>query len=143
MGIRLSREHGVAPIIQNCFFCNESKGLLLAGAQANKIAQSAGHDSYHSMGSQGLVTDHEPCDKCKGYMQQGIILIGVDEAKSTDMQNPWRTGRFAVVKDRAIKELVNPPELAESILKKRMCFMPDEVFVALGIPETMEESEDE
>lgn len=138
MGLRLHPEHGVAPFLDNCFYCGESRGLVLAGMSCNKLAMAAGQkEGYSRWGNNAICSSKEPCDKCKGYMDQGIILIGVDEKKTTDMDNPYRTGRFAVVRDRVIEQAVTDPELSESILKARVAFMPDEVFEMLGIPESM------
>lgn len=138
MGLRLHPEHGVAPFLDNCFYCGESRGLVLAGMSCNKLAMAAGQkEGYSGWGNNAICSSKEPCDKCKGYMDQGIILIGVDEKKTTDMDNPYRTGRFAVVRDRVIEQAVTDPELSESILKARVAFMPDEVFEMLGIPESM------
>lgn len=132
MGVRLHSEHGVAPILQNCFLCGESKGIILAGASCQKLAKSAGYESYERMGSRGMCTDMEPCDKCKGYMTQGVIIIGVDESKTTDRKNPYRTGHFCVLKDEAIKRLVNP-EILDKVLEMRVMYMPGEEMVAMGM----------
>lgn len=138
-GLRLHHEHGVAPFLTACFLCGESNGLVLAGMACNKIAQAAGQpEGYSRWGNKPICMDKEPCDKCKGYMKQGIILIGVDEKKTTDMDNPYRTGRFAVIKEEAVRRMLKPGELLEDICRKRVAFMPDEVFEMLGIPESTE-----
>lgn len=139
MGLRLHPEHGVAPFLDNCFYCGESRGLILAGMSCDKLAMAAGQkEGYSRWGNNAICSSKEPCDKCKGYMEQGIILIGVDEKKTTDMENPWRTGRFAVITEDAVRRLFDPPELVEQVCEQRVCFMPDEVFEMLGIPENTE-----
>jgi hypothetical protein len=68
-------------------------------------------------------------------MEQGVILISVDEKKSGgDMQNPWRTGGWCVVKDDAIKRMGMDPKLEEDTLKKRVAFIQDEAWNLLGLP---------
>ena len=61
-------------------------------------------------------------------MKQGIIFIETKNGESGD--NPYRTGRFAVVKEDAVKRLLKSPE---DILRKRVCFVPEEVSNVLGI----------
>lgn len=82
MGIHLSEKHGVNPSIEKCFFCLEDKGLILFGRMlGDKQAPMSG------------VFNQDPCDKCKEYMDMGVILISIDPEKNNgDMKNPWRTG---------------------------------------------------
>lgn len=75
----------------------------------------------------------EPCTECKEFMKQGIIIVTIDESKSDDKDNPYRTGGFFVVIDEAIKRLPMEPELLENILKKRVCFMEHAVALRLGL----------
>jgi len=83
----------------------------------------------------GAVFDYEPCDKCKGYMKQGIILISVDEEKSrSDTKNPYRTGGWVVVAEDYIKRVVDSP-MQEVLLEKRVGFVPDAAWEAMGLEE--------
>ena len=107
--------------MSNCFFCNEAKEILLDRRLRNSLPRSA-------------VYNHEPCDKCKGYMQQGIILISVNEKLTKDMQNPYRSGGWCVIKEEAIRRMLQPGDLLNDILKKRMAFVPDNAWDALGLP---------
>lgn len=107
--------------LMQCFYCMKDYGVAID----RRLRQSLPHRACF---------DHDPCPECEKLMEQGVILISVDETKSTDRQNPWRTGGFAVVRDEAIERLVKPPELAQRILKVRMAFLPDEVWKALGLP---------
>lgn len=138
MGVRLHKEHGVAPILQNCFLCGESKGIILAGSSCNRLAQSAGYDSYERMGSRGMCTDMEPCDKCQDYMKQGIIVIGVDPEKTTDQKNPIRTGHFSVIREEAMMQIL-PPEVGERVKQARVLFMPGQEMVEMGMCPKAEE----
>jgi hypothetical protein len=82
--------------------------------------------------------DHETiknmgvCKECTDFMKQGVCLISVRDGESGE--NPCRTGKFVVIKDEAIKEIVNDGDMAEDILKKRMCFVEDTTWEALGLP---------
>jgi len=137
--ILLDEKHGVNPGLMNCFICNEPKGLILYG-QMSKSMKEAVKSTGLEVGSygrapDGLVIDMEPCDKCKGYMEQGIILISVrDTEDEEEMKNPYRTGGWVVVKEEVIRRIVHPAEMAEDILKKRMAFIPDEAWDMLGLP---------
>lgn len=139
-GIYLDSKHGVAPTMLHCPICLEASGLALPGRMINRMAADAKKSPERFM-REGML-DTTPCQKCQGFMEQGIILIGVDEKKTTDRKNPWRTGRFSVIREEAVRRIFSPPELVEDVCKRRVCYMPDEVFVALGIPETMEENAD-
>lgn len=138
--IRLSEKHGVNPGVENCFICGEPKGVVLYGEMTNKIREAltkagVSPDADGKASHRGIVLDKEPCDKCKGYMKQGVILISVREPKSEDEeQNPYRTGGWVVVKDKFIKRTVSPPELCAAILKERKAFVPDEAWDMLGLP---------
>lgn len=122
--IQLSEKFGVNPAIPRCFYCGEDKNLLLlVGALPGDVEAP-----------RGAVWDKEPCDKCRGYMEQGVILISVDESKTADRENPWRTGGWVVIKEEAVRRMISQPELADSICKKRVAFVPDDAWERLGLP---------
>lgn len=122
--IRLSPKHGVNPSLSQCFYCGGDKNeIILPGLM--KGDAEAPHRAVWSM---------EPCDTCKGYMQQGIIVIEVDEAKTKDRENPYRAGNMAVMAEAWVRRVVTDPALAEQIIQKRVTFLPVEVWTALGLP---------
>jgi hypothetical protein len=125
MGLRLSEQHGVNPSVEQCFVCMKDVGVVLFG-QMKGDAEAPRKVC--------LGPDSEPCDECKGHMEMGIILISVDESKTTDEKNPWRSGGWVVVKEDMIRRMFNPPELVEQVLKKRVAFMPDEAWDMIGLP---------
>lgn len=122
-GIRLSPQHGINPSISVCFFCQKDKnelvlpGLLKGDAEAPHRA----------------VWNKEPCDECKGFMKQGIILISVDEDKTEDFLDPYRSGGWCVIKEDAIKRMI-VGETANQVLKERVAFVPDDVWNHFGLP---------
>jgi len=121
MGIRISEKHGVNPSLSQCFVCMEAKGLVLLGKlPGDKEAPRQ------------MCIDKEPCDKCKAWMEQGVILISVKDGEEND--NPYRTGGWVVIKDEAIRRMVKPQELCDSIIARRMAFVPDEAWDAMGLP---------
>lgn len=120
--IRISQKYGVNPTIPLCFFCNEPKNeLILAGRLPGD--QEA---------PKNKVWDNAPCDKCKGYQKIGVILISVRDGE--EGTNPYRTGGWVVLKDDAVRRLVQPQELADEIIRKRVAFVPDQAWDAIGLP---------
>jgi hypothetical protein len=123
--IRLSKQHGFNPTLAMCFFCNKPNNTIVLLGRLPEDAK-APHQA---------VVDHEPCEECKEWMVKGIICISVRDPKSPEEEkNPYRTGGWAVVTEDYIRRSVQPTEQAEVICKKRVCFIPDEAWMALGLP---------
>jgi len=122
-GIRISERHGVNPSVEQCFVCMKDVGVVLFG----KLKGDA-------EAPRQVCLNYEPCDECREYMEQGIILISVDESKSDDMRNPWRTGGWVVVKEDLIERVFQPADTVVAILESRMAFVSDEVWDMMGIP---------
>jgi len=121
--ILLSERHGVNPAVEQCFVCMKDVGVALFGRLRGD--RRAPHR---------VCLSAEPCDECKRFMEMGIILISVDEKKTNDPNNPWRTGGWAVVREGVVKRMVRPKELADQIIAKRMAFVPDDAWDKLGLP---------
>lgn len=141
--IYLSQAHGVNPAMECCFFCNEPRGVALLGKftrhKAEKmfgkeLAATLPGNSEDVEAPRNVVVDRAPCESCRGHMEAGIILISVDEKKTADKNNPYRTGGWCVIKDETIRRVVHPAELRDTILKARMAFVPDEDWEMLGLP---------
>lgn len=49
----------------------------------------------------------KPCSECQDMMSKGFLLIGVDEEKTEDRKNPYRTGHQWVITHEAAKQLFN------------------------------------
>lgn len=125
MSIRVSERHGVNPMLVRCFYCNEDTGEIALLGRLPGDAEAPRHG----------VLDKKPCAVCQRHMEQGVILISVDEEKSKgDLKNPYRTGGWVVVRDEAIRRMVTPAELAEDIITRRMAFVPDDVWDKVGLP---------
>lgn len=123
--VRLSKAHGVNPSLGVCFICNQEDGSITLFGRLPGDERAPLRAAVSS----------EPCDKCKAHMQLGVILISVREPKTTeDEKNPYRTGGWAVVKEEALRELIQPPELCEAICRKRIAFVPDDAWDMLGLP---------
>ncbi len=107
--------------LMQCFYCMKDVGVLLH----KRLAPVLPHR---------MCVDQEPCDDCAKLMEQGVILISVDEQKTDDLKNPWRTGGWVVVWDEFIERVFKPRELVEQVLRKRVAFLPDEVWCMIGLP---------
>lgn len=123
-GLRLSKTHGVNPAVPRCFFCGEQKNQVIL----------AGYIKGDRQAPQGAVWDHEPCDQCVEHMELGVVLVSVDEARSPDKDNPWRTGGWVVVSEDFIRRVVTPSKLADALIEGRFGFVPDQVWDAIGLP---------
>lgn len=126
--MRLSPKHGVNPSIAVCFYCGEDTGeIILAGLMRG------GHDPE---APRQAVWNRVPCDKCKALMAQGVMLIEADDAKTTDPQNPYRTGHMTVIKEEAVRRLFKA-DAAEGLLKSRVAFLSIEAWDLMGIPRAL------
>jgi hypothetical protein len=131
--------------LTKCFYCGEGDKILLATRYQRT---ESGMEPVKDLApAHGKVIDMEPCHNCEDWMTQGIILIGIDSAKSDPgwneppninaerehwMPNPWRAGGFAVLKDEAFCRLFGK-EFQKFALKHRYMFMEQEAMVLLGI----------
>ncbi len=146
MSILLDEKHGVNPGMENCFVCNEPRGVILYGKLRGKTRQAlneSGISTPDGEAPRNVVIDREPCDKCKGYMELGIILISVRDPQDEEEEaNPYRTGGWVVVKEDVIRRAMNPEELVETILKQRIAFVPDDAWDMIGLPRGEEKQND-
>ena len=100
--------------VATCFFCGEAKEVILDRRLRNTLPREACYDK-------------EPCSKCQGWMEQGVILISVKDGGEGD--NPYRTGGWCVVTKEAFARAF--PEVEET----GVAFVPDAVWQAVGLPE--------
>lgn len=100
----------------NCFLCGEPAGVVLDRRLQKTLPRNVG------------CIDRKPCNKCKEFMKQGIILISVDEIKTHDKTQPYRSGGWCVIKeDAAARIFGKAPE-------GRVAFVTDEAWDKLGLP---------
>lgn len=115
--------------LTKCFFCGGDNEILLHSRLGDI---SAAH---------GKIVNTNPCSKCKELMAQGVILLGMDESKSGrdwnkgNVPNPYRTGDFIVMKDDAVRRMINDPTsdptMVEWAIKHRWMFCQTEVMQML------------
>jgi hypothetical protein len=99
-----------------CYLCQEPKELLFHKQLAKTIPDKA-------------VYNYEPCDECKGYIEQGVILISVRDGEYGN--NPYRTGGWVVIKKDAFKKIF---QCAEEALEKGVAFIEDTAWDKVGLP---------
>lgn len=123
-----------------CFYCGKDKDIAMDRRLRDRLPKHVG------------IVDMEPCNDCKGYMEQGIMLIAVkDDAECAKVEaerqewlkgpqntpfipNPYRTGHTCVVKDDAILGVVTDDTVKERIRKMRWTFIPMDAWDMLGLP---------
>lgn len=94
-----------------CFYCYGVKGPLVGGCgkEAN--------------------LDLAPCAKCKDLMQAGVICMSVSNENKI-----VRTGGWCVVPDEWLSAIVNDRTVQVAVLQKRVCFLDDQTWDAIGLP---------
>ena len=96
--------------ITQCYYCGGDSKIIMDTKLRDVFEKKVG------------IISMEPCNQCKEYMEQGIIIIGVKD------NTPDRTGQFLVVKDIAIEDLLEEGELLNNILENRFTFMEETVL---------------
>jgi len=114
--IYLSPKHGLNPAIPVCFFCGKEKNEIVIPGRLKNDMEAPRH----------AVWNKEPCSQCKEWMALGVILASVKDGP--DKENPYRTGRIAVIKEEAAKEIF------DNIGDSRFAFVTDEAWDELGLP---------
>ena len=139
-GIRLSPKYGVNPSLSVCFFCGGGKNEIVLPGWLRGDAEAPRKAVWHK----------EPCDECKKFMEQGVMLIRVrDEPASTKPhENPYRLGQIIVVKVDYFqrirgREQVGSPmwKWANDAMMRRCSFVEDSAWKAFGFPDPAGSSE--
>ena len=126
----LHSEYGVNPTMTTCFFCGETKDILLVGAKVLAFKKEGLCTDDGEMNHQIGCIDKEPCQKCQEIMKQGIIFIS-----TKDDDQDYRTGGWCAIKESAVRKFgIQPDDLLETICERRVCFIQDSVYDELGLP---------
>lgn len=117
--------------LEVCYYCGDDTGVVIG--RRPKMEELPKRAVYSKM----------PCPECEEHMRQGVIMIEVDEAKTTDPKNPYRTGNFVVVAEAAIRRAFGEfGEAQQILLDKRVAFLDTETWDYLGLPRPKEEALD-
>jgi hypothetical protein len=91
--IRLSKKHGVNPMMVQCSLC---------AGDTNEIAL-LGHLPGDAEAPRKGVIPGAICDECKKMMAIGVVLVEVRDG--TDKANPYRVGRIHCIKREAAERM--------------------------------------
>lgn len=131
-GIPLHPEHGLNPTMTQCFVCGGPKDILLIGNKTQKFEEAGLCDKDGKMPMSVGAMDYAPCDECVKLMDMGVILISVKDGQEGE-KNPYRTGRFCVVKDEWITRTLTQ-EMSQKLMDTRVAFIEDSLWEMLGLP---------
>ena len=95
--------------MQVCFICLEPKSILLDRRLKETLEDK-------------MITDMEPCDKCKEHMKLGIILVRAN--RDGDQFN----GAHVVVKEETVREIFEGSKQLDVIMDKRIAIIEDKAF---------------
>ena len=105
--------------LSKCFWCGGEKNeLILLGDRARASDRKKWCDNK----SMGVVTNYEPCDKCKEAFAKGIQLIEAqDDPMNPDqpaiIEGVYPTGRYWVVKKGVLGNL--PEDQTTMFIKEK------------------------
>ncbi|OFX27005.1 MAG: hypothetical protein A2033_16045 [Bacteroidetes bacterium GWA2_31_9] len=110
--------------LTKCYVCGRDSTILLATKYKKNGDPVLDMEQFH-----GKALNKEPCQECHKNLEQGIILISIsDDCK--DVNNPFRTGGWVVVKEEAVRLVL--PDI--DLTKHRIFFMPDSTWLEFGLP---------
>ena len=124
--IRVSEKHGVNPSLGLCFWCGTEDGTVLLLGKLPGDAEAP----------RRMCVTYEPCDKCRTNMESGIVFIEATPQATRDGQPALRsgaypTGRWAVVREEAVRRIVQPPDVLAGVLRHRKAFLEPATFTHL------------
>lgn len=122
---------GVALTKEACIVClKESDGDIVINTRLTKSMA----EKVESMHGKVVGFSKTPCVECLEVVSDGVYIIEIDEKLTTDVNNPWRTGKQWGIKREAMERIVTDEKLLAHTLKKQACFMPIEVCEMFGLP---------
>jgi hypothetical protein len=120
--------------------CNACGMRHIGGTTKNKCqnpdCKSIGNFTRRQLrDSEKIQVPSQICGECKELMHQGVVFISVRDGEE-GKDNPYRTGSMCVLREEAVRDRlpIQPDELKEQIISKRMCFVPDAAWDMLGFP---------
>jgi hypothetical protein len=123
--IKLSKKHGLQPVIPLCLYCGEQKDeIRLYGAEGDKLAKFMGYKDGALPMSMHIPGDLDPCTKCKDT--GNIYIVVVDQATGTIVS-------AVTTKEDQIKKLVTDETIIKDILNKRVVLVDQETALSVGI----------
>ena len=102
---------GTALVHENCPICGKkiNEQIMMNSRLTEKNAEEI--KSFHN---KSVGYSEEPCDECKELKKQGFIFIEVDESKTEDKSNPYRTGNMWVIKKEAAERIITNKDIIDA-----------------------------
>jgi hypothetical protein len=123
---------GVALVKRACKLCGklENSEILLNSRLSESEAKKV--ENLHQKVIGYL---DSPCKECQELMKKGFLIIEVDEEKTDDKTNPYKTGRQFVVRPEFIERT-----FGKDYLRLGAAFLTDKTCDYIGIPRTEDTS---
>ena len=123
----ISNDFGIALIKEACpICCKEMDGPIIIGKKRNKKRAKEIND----MNGKVVRFADDPCPECQKLIDKGcFFIIGIDPRKTTDMNNPYRTGHIVGI----TKECNFYKFLPEETKKYKALLMDVKEMVQLGL----------
>ena len=88
----MSDDFGIALVKEACpICCKEMDGPIIIGKERNKKRAR----EINAMNGKVINFADNPCPECQKLIDEGcFFIIGIDPNKTTDMNNPYRTGHI-------------------------------------------------
>ena len=101
---------GTALVHENCPICAKkiNEHIMMNSTLTEKNAEE-----IKSLHNKSVGYSEEPCDECKEHKKQGFIFIEVDESKTEDKSNPYRTGNMWVIKKEAAERIITNKDIID------------------------------
>lgn len=145
-------KHGLNPSVTRCFWCGKDIGVALLGrlptdraekmfGKDNDSVKRARRNRETEMEApRSIVTDLEPCEGCEVWKRssEGVFVI---EAAG-DEKDPKPTGSYMLVKDAAIKRMLNPGPLLDRVLEKRVMMLDTADYSVIFLPESRDSAKE-
>jgi hypothetical protein len=158
--IPVSKEHGVNPSVQVCFYCKKSIGIILFGKlHETKMKEMFGkefaerhlkhEDPRDTAAPREVVLDLEPCEDCAVFYphaKEGVFLVECDEREVVGKDQygrrvaekvPVPTGNFVVMTDEAIRRIFTG-DVVDQVLEKRVAMVDLATWKLLGLHDAPE-----
>lgn len=130
----LSKEHGLNPTIPVCYFCGQPKNeVVLTGLAGERAAKKMGH--HDGQMPMHACIDTEPCEQCREYMKQGIIIIEIED--ETLPEENHRTGGFYVIKEEALKDILNE-DMYKRVSEMRVMIIEESTAEYMGLHQAIQ-----
>ena len=123
--IKLSKKHGLQPVIPLCLYCGKEKNeIRLYGAEGDKLAKFMGYKDGALPMSMHIPGDLDPCETCKDT--GNIFIVVVNEAMHSIITAVSTT-------EDQLKKFIADEDKLNAILNKRVLIMDAEAAHSIGI----------